>query len=161
MGISLVMCTLSQKREAMLRYDPTLVWELSREVSGYLAIGKAWDALRVAVSPFDKDELVGRLFAGMLGRSFGEPGAYGRPRIAPNDEVVRVARAAANVPPRFIRANVERLRDQGVHSDFFLVDPEFEDDAAQIEALERTFLRVRDLVAGAAEHGEAILLVLR
>lgn len=53
MGISLALCCLSPKREAILREDPALVWELSREVPGYLVVGKAWDALRVAVQPFD------------------------------------------------------------------------------------------------------------
>ncbi|MGZ3478333.1 MAG: hypothetical protein ACXVCJ_27795 [Polyangiales bacterium] len=145
---------MSKKREAMLREDPSLVWELSREVPGYLAVGKAWDALRVAVTSFDPDDVVAKFFAGSLGKSFGESGAFGKPRIVPNDELSRVARAMGKVPSRFVRDNIDALRGKSVHGDYF-------DDEEQLEGLEATFVRVRDLVTGTASRGEAMLVAFR
>jgi len=175
MGITLAICRLSPKREAMLREDPTLVWELSREVSGYLVVGKAWDALRVAVQPFDA--VVSKLFAGSLGKSFGEPGAFGKPRIMPNAEVRQVALAMTNVPARFVADRLESLRGVDVHGRFFDFDredpallaelPELaalndkDEGDALAQNLEATFAQARALVAQAAERGDSLLVVFR
>jgi len=184
MGISLAICSLSEKREAMLREDPSLVWELSRDVPGYLEVGKAWDALRVAAQPFDSEAVMSNLFGGALGKSFGEPGGFGKPRIVPNFEVARLAAVMGDVPPRFMRDNAGSLRGIDVHGRFFHVDidevgppsaamlsefpelaelPDVADDTldSTLEDLEDTFERVRALVVRAAERGEALLVVFR
>jgi hypothetical protein len=156
MGITLSICTLSKKREAMLREDPSLVWELSRKVPGYLDMDKAWDALRVAVSAFDADTVT-KLFGGELGKSFGEPGAFSKPRIVANDELARVARAMADVPPRFVRDQIDTLRGKSVHGAYFEDEPGDDD----LRGLEATFERVRELITQAANRGDALLLVFR
>lgn len=180
MGISLAICSLSEKREAMLREDPGLVWDLSRDVPGYLEVGKAWDALRVAAQPFDSEALMSNLFGGALGKSFGEPGGFGKPRIVPKSEVARLAAVMRDVPPRFMRDNAGSLRGIEVHGRFFHDDtsedaalesefPELADvpDVAEdeldatLEQLEDTFERVRALVVRASERGEALLVVFR
>ena len=184
MGISLAICSLSEKREAMLREDPALVWDLSRDVPGYLEVGKAWDALRVAAQPFDSEALMSNLFGGALGKSFGEPGGFGKPRIVPKFEVARLAAVMGDIPPRFMRDNAGSLRGIDVHGRFFHVDndegqtpdavlesefPELADLAdvgddtfdATLERLEDTFERVRALVVRASERGEALLVVFR
>lgn len=184
MGISLAICSLSEKREAMLREDPSLVWDLSRDVPGYLEVGKAWDALRVAAQPFDSEAFISNLFGGAIGRSFGEPGGFGKPRIVSSPEVSRLAAVMRAVPPRFIRDNAGSLRGIDVHGRFFHVDvseiappsaamlselpelaelPDVADDTldSTLERLENTFERVRSLVVRAAERGEALLVVFR
>jgi hypothetical protein len=156
LGITLSVCTLSKKREAMLREDPSLVWELSSAVPGYFSLEKAWDALRLAVKPFDPSEIVAKLFGGELGKSFGEPGAFSKPRIVSNEELSRVARAMTEIPPRFVRDRSETLRGKSVHGAYF--DEPDDDD---LEQLEQTFEQVRDLISLAAKRGDGLLLVFR
>lgn len=167
MGITLSICTLSEKREAMLRDDPSLVWALDAKVPGFLGIGKAWDALRVAVKPFDTDDLLEKLFAGTLGKSFGEAGSFGKPRIVSTDELTTLAEALDEVPSRFMQDRVNILRGTEVHGDFFKIDEDLEegeddpDMLAQLESLETGFERVRNLVKSAVARGETLLVVVR
>ena len=175
MGITLAICSLSKKRETILREDPSLVWDLSRDVPGYLDLGKAWDALRVGVKPFDAEGSLSKFFVGALGKSFGDEGGFGKPRIVSAVELVQIAKAMDVVPERFLRDNAASLRGVEVHGSFFRDDfpedptltakyPELAgDDDSEIDTalahLEETFVEVRTLVAGAAERGEALLVV--
>lgn len=157
MGISLSFCRLSKKRESMLLLDSTLCWELSSEVPGFLEVGKAWDALRLATERARADALVVRFFAGELGKSFGEPGAFSKPRIVAKGEVASLAQAMRKVAAGFIADHLDELRGAEVHGRYFDDDA----DESRLQALEHTFTRARDLVLETADRGDALLLMFR
>lgn len=163
MGVTLSICRLSKKREAMLREDPSLCWELNHEVPGFLDVGKAWDALRLAAQEEDTAELsVVKLLAGEAGKSFGEPGAFGKPRILDAHEVAVTAKAFEEVEPGFVVANFDALRGREVHGNYFQDDfiPD-EDPADALRPLDDTFEKIRALLVEAAGRGDALLLMFR
>lgn len=181
MGITLSICRLSKKREAMLREDPTLCWELTHEVPGFLAIGKAWDALRVAAQKAGADPLVVQLLAGELGKSFGEAAGFGKPRIVNAFDVAAAAKAFQKVEAGFILDNLDALRGVEVHGGYFhddlgaapiegglladlptLASMSGEDEGSpHLQALEDTFAKVRTLLVEAAGRGDSLLVMFR
>src|SRR5688572_12624340 len=158
--MQLMLCTLSAKRRELIESDEALVGDVlmsdPREVPGLHRVGKAWDALRRVVEPWDRDGKLGALFKADGGRAIGKTLAFGKARVYEPAEVKVLAEIAETVPPDATEQRMKALRGVAVHGEFFTAGDE-EDGGETAEALDRVLDDVRGLLARAAAKGESLL----
>lgn len=160
MGMQLYLCRLSAKRQSLLQEDPDLVWEvIQSDAPGLLRVGKAWDALRHVVGPWDIHGALDGLLTASDGDRLEVESAFGRPCIFNSARVEGLAVRAAQVPSRPATECIGELAGTTVHGDYFDADDPA-DLAETAESLDRLWIAVRALIEETAEGHEALLAVI-
>ncbi len=184
--MSLTMCRLSAKRLELLRDDPTLIRDVLRvsdqKVPGLLRVGKAWDALRHIVKPWDDGELVQSILSATGGKTLATAGPFGKARVFDPESVKRALELLQKVPHDSIRGRVTALKGTGVVGEYFgpekkggSKDKEKEDDEEgeslvdkldendendPTPELEGTLRGVVELLREVSSKGESLLTII-
>lgn len=153
MGVSAVLCTLSDKRLKQIELDPETLAEVlearhEMDIPGLLDIEKTWDALDILISDRGQDPVLGDAFIGRSGRKLRNSAAYSSARLLKPARVSEVADALAKLPPDVVRAKYRSLEGKEVHGSF---------DA---KTLEHALEAVKVLYAKAASTGHSMLVIL-
>lgn len=159
------LCSLSNKRRALLEEDPSLVRDLaiarrSESIPGVLELGKTWHALDLILHGEEGGPL-GDAILGRQGKAVGPPFPFGLPRLLDPEQVKATAAALAELPEGLVRARYAELAAHQVHGGFGS-DPddgadEAEADEEELEALERALHKVVAHYEEAAREGRGML----
>lgn len=178
MGMYGVICSLSDKRRALLEDDTSLVLEALHErraVPGLLSLDKSWDALdKILAHGAKKKSAAVDAILGHSGSDFGQSLGFDVPKILESKRVKAVAKALAELPEDFIKENYSALESLEVHGEFgrrragALNDYEEELEALGLADevpedliyLSDVFKRVVQFYSGAAEREEAVITLV-
>ena len=178
MGMYGVLCSLSEKRRALLEDDTSLVLEAlheRRSVPGLLNLDKSWDALDKIIAHGAKKKNAARdAILAHGGTEFGQSLGFDIPRVLEVKQVKAVAKALADLPDEFIKENYSALEELNVHGEFgrrragALNDYQEELDALgladevpeDLVYLSDVFARVVKFYRGAAEREEAVIALV-
>lgn len=184
--MSLTMCRLSAKRLELLRDDPTLIRDVLRvsdqKVPGLLRVGKAWDALRHIVKPWDEGELLQSMLSATGGKTLANAGPFGKARVFDADAVKKALEVLQKIPSDALRGRVTALKGTGVQGEYFgpaakpgskdkekedeeegesLLDALEEDDENDpTPELEATLKGVGELLREVSSKGESLLAII-
>jgi len=176
MGMYGVLCSLSEKRRALLEDDMSLILEALHErrtVPGLLSLEKSWDALDKLLAHGAKGTAAEAIRA-RGGAEFGESLGFDRPRLLDAERVEEVAKALGALPADFVKEHYAVLAEQDVHGEFGRRRPGAVNDyEAELEALgladdlpedliylNDVFGRVVSFYQQAAERAEAVVAVI-
>lgn len=173
MGMSGILCALSEKRLALLSEEPSLISELiqsrkDQPIPGLLDLEKSWDALDVILSNRGADALLGDAILVRRGRPIGPKLTFGPARLLPAPRVVEIAAALRALPADVVASRYSRLARFQLHGGFGKAQPAADDTAylreraeaernEEIALLDRTLVKVRALYEEAAAKGQAML----
>lgn len=177
MGMSVVLCALSEKRIALLEEDPGLLSELlsmsqeGDEVPGLLDIGKTWDALDFILSDQGKDAVLGDALLGRTGRKLRAAGAYGKARLLGPSRVAEVDKALSKLPAQVVRDRYPELFGKDIHGDFgqetcaedeikYIKDKVRETRESETAHLESVLAAIRALYKRASDEGHSMMSVI-
>jgi hypothetical protein len=171
-----ILCSLSEKRLAMIEQEPDLLEELlevrfSGTIPGLLDLGRSWDALDVLLSARGRDPVLGDAILARSGRTMRAKAAFGPAQLLSPERVVEVSEALDKLPAGVIRARYPDLKGLTVHGDYGqetassgdgkyirqVVREKQENEVAELEA------RLKKLVAlyrRAAKEGQAMMSVV-
>ncbi len=133
-----LLCTLSDKRRALLDEDGTLVVDLvqarrSEPIPGMLEIGKAWDALDVILNGGrEGDGLLGDAILARSGRAIGPALAYGRAKLLEPARVKEIADALDALPESLVRDRYPLLKAHGVHGGYGTTEGEVSPEVEEL-----------------------------
>ena len=178
MGMYGVLCSLSEKRRALLEDDTSLVLEAlheRRSVPGLLSLDKSWDALdKILAHGATKKSAAKDAILAHGGSEFGQSLGFEIPRLLEVKQVKAVAKALGALPGDFIKENYSALESLVVHGEFgrrrpgAVNDYEEELDALgladeipeDLVYLSDVFTRVVKFYSGAAEREEVVIALV-
>ncbi|MFT5354445.1 MAG: hypothetical protein ACI9KE_001650 [Polyangiales bacterium] len=178
MGMYGVLCSLSQKRRALLEDDTSLVLEAlheRRSVPGLLSLEKSWDALdKILAHGTTKKSAAKDAILGHSGTEFGQSLGFEIPKLLEAKRVKAVAKALGELSDDFVKENYPALADLEVHGEFgrrragAVNDYKEELEALGLNEeipedliyLSDVFARVLKFYVGAAEREEAVIALV-